>query len=458
MQSRLQDVTNTAFEDEFDNDFDTIEPNGDDENTNDGKVETARYPRSTISEYFNNEMSRMPKQCEGIRNDRNIINDERRRTSSVTISDSNNLHIEPTSSDKDGAVSFETTDIGFLSSSNIHFDRHPDCYRDRCQNRYNSMHNYLSDSDTEYPMRGTKTHINHLLDKLSLDLPPRSASETIVPIRRNVLELFASLRECKDNSRDGNKNGRNINTYAMLTQTDNERQARATNFIASETTVGESVFVESPRNRMSTVIREELLAEENDDGTTCDELTTYLITSNIRHMDLDSIFDPLLCQRLVPDLQVAAAASPEGEIVEQLDNRYAKSFDVTTRNGNIDRSRKNIPFQDEARPKDWATALEFDKKKELFGLTSSDISENVDNSIDVTIVCKSSDDDLTSSNSPESIAVTSLGESSIRAEIEIKDRSILSESIPGVLRQAPEGGNPMEEVKTSVTVKWQNDS
>lgn len=456
LQSRLHDVTNTAFEDEFDNDFDIIEPNSDNENTKNRNAETTQYPQSTVSEYFNNEMSQMSKQCE-IQNDRNIIKNDERQTSSI-ISSNNNLHIELTS--KDGAINSETTDIGFCSSSNIYFNQHPDYYHNQYQNRYSSMHNYLLNSNTEYPMRGTKTHINHLLDKLSLDLPPKSVSETVIPIRKNILELFASLRE--NNSRDKDKNGRDINIYTMLTQTDNEQHAHShtTNFITSKTTIGESIFVpELPHNRISTVIREELLAEENNDNTTCDELTTYLITSNIRHMDRDSIFNPLLYQHLVPDLQVTATVSPEGETVEQLDNRYAKSFDIAMCNSNIDHSKKYTPFQNDAQLKDWTTALEFDKKKELFGLTSSDISENVDNSIDMTIVYKSSENDLTSSNSTESTAIISLDKSSVQAEIEIKDCSILSElSVPGVLRQAPEGGNPIEEIKTSVVTKWQSDT
>lgn len=437
MQSRLYDVTNTAFEDEFDNDFDIIELNSDNENTNNKNVETAQYPQSIVSEYSNNEISQMPKQYE-IYDDQNVINDERQTSSNV--SSISNLHFEP-ASNKDRAISSETTDIGYCSSSNTHFSQYPGYYHNQYQNRYSSMHNYLSDINTEHPMRGTKTHINHLLDKLSLDLPPRSSSEAIIPIRRNILELFASLREYKSNSQDKDKNSRDINTYTMLTQTDNKQHAQShtTNFITSKTAIGESIFVESPHNKISTVIREELVAEENNDSTTCDELTTYLITSNIRHMNLDNIFNPLLYQHLVPDLQVAAAVSPEGEAVEQLDNRYTRSFDIAMCNSNIDHSKENTPFQNDAQLKDWA--LEFDKKKEFFDLTSSDISENVDNSIDMTIY-KSSENVLTSGNSVESTVIT-LDKSSVQTEVEIKDCSILSElSVPGVSRQAPEGGNP----------------
>ncbi|XP_011870211.1 PREDICTED: C2 domain-containing protein 3 isoform X2 [Vollenhovia emeryi] len=68
LQSRLRDVTNAAFDDEFDNDFDIIEPNSDNENTNDKNIETAQ---SAVLEYSNNGTSQMSKQCE-IQNDRDV--------------------------------------------------------------------------------------------------------------------------------------------------------------------------------------------------------------------------------------------------------------------------------------------------------------------------------------------------------------------------------------------------
>lgn len=448
MQSRLRDVTNTAFEDEFDNDFDILESNSDIENTNDRNVETIQYSQSTVSKCSNNETSQMQKQRE-IQNDQNVINNE--RLTSFIMSSNSNLHFEPTSN-KNRAISSKATDTGYCS--NIRFSQHPD-YHNLYQNRYSLMHNYLSDSNIEYPMRGTKTHINHLLDKLSLDLPPRSSSAAIIPIRKNILELFASLREHRNNSQK-DRNDRDINTYTMFTQTDNKQctYSHMTNFITSKTTVGKSIF-ESPHNRISTVIREELVAEENNNSTNCDELTTYLITSNIRHMDLDNIFNPLLYQHLVPDLQVVAV-SPEEEAVKQLDNRYTSNFDITMCNSNIDHSKENnIPFQNNVQLKDWTTALEVDKKRQLFDLTSLNVSENINSSIDIAVIYKSSDLKLTN-NSVESTAIASLDRSSVQAEI--KDCSILSElSVPGMSRQAPEGGNPIEEVKTSIVAKWQSD-
>ncbi|XP_018399713.1 PREDICTED: uncharacterized protein LOC108777352 [Cyphomyrmex costatus] len=454
LQSRLHDVTNTAFEDEFDNDFDIIEPNIDSENINGRNVQITHYPLPTVSKHFNNGISQMSKQCE-IQSDGNIVNDEKQTSS--TISGDCNLHFE-SASNKSRAMSSEATNLGHCSSSNIHFSQHPGYYHNQYQNRYSSTYNYLSDSSTEYPVRGTKTHINHLLDKLSLDLPPTSSSETTVPIRKNILELFASLREHRNNSQDKDKNNYDINTCTVLTQTDNERASLSTaNFITSKKTIGENISVEMPRNRISTVIREELVAEENNDGGICDELTTYLITSNVRHMNSDSIFNPLLYQHLMPDLQIAAIVSPEGEAVEQLDNRYIKNFDIAVHNSDTDLLKENNVFQDDTESKDKITVLECNEK-ECFGLTPSDMSENIDSNIDMTVIYESSENDLTSENNTESTVIMSFDKLSTQpAQIEIKNYSIVSElSVTGVSRQAPEGGNPIEEVKTLVVAKQQN--
>ncbi|XP_018058341.1 PREDICTED: uncharacterized protein LOC108693737 [Atta colombica] len=451
LQSRLHDVTNMAFEDEFDNDFDIIELNTDNENINDRNVKIIHYPQSTVSEYFNTGTLQMSKQC-GIQSDRNVVNVDEKQTSSILNSNCNLCF--DSASNKNRAISFEVTALGCCSSSNAHFSQHPSYYHNQYQNRYSSTYNYLSNNNIEYPVRGTKAHINHLLDKLSLDLPPKSL-ETAIPIRKNILELFTNLREHKNNSQDKDKNNDDINTCTVFTQTDNEQYASSStaNFITSKTTIEENISIEMPRNRISTVIREELVAEENNDGAICDELTTYLVTSNVRHMNSDSIFNPLLYQHLVPDLQITATVSPEEEVVEQLDNRYIRNF--TVHNSDIDLLKENSVFQNDTELKDRITALECDKKKEFFGLTLSDISENIDNNIDVTIIYESSENDLTSDNNTESTAIMSFDKSIQQTEIEIKNYSIVSE-LSGISRQAPEGGNPTEEIKTLLGTKQQN--
>lgn len=463
LQSRLSDVTNTAFEDDFDNDFDMIEPNSDNENTDDKNVEIT--PQSTGFGYSANGTSQMPKQ-------NNIQSDRNDEGQTSAINSNYNSHFEQ-GSDQVKAINSDTTDTGYCTGSNARFAQHLGYYHNQYQNRCSSStRNYLSSNSAEYPARGTKTHINHLLDKLSLDLPPRPPSAAAIPMRKDILELFASLREHRNNSQDKGKNDRDIDTCSVPTQTDDLSEPHAYSHTTNLVTVDDESFSKSsqiselqPRNRISTVIREELVAEENNENSNCDELTTYLITSNVRHMDLDNTFNPLLYQHLLPDLQITTAVSPEGE-AEQLDNQYAKSFGMAMMRGNdsrIDHSTENKTTlsRNDVPTKGRTSALESEESTgEFSALTDSDISGNIDNSIDVTVIYKSSNNDLMSDNSTEStIDIMSFDKSSAQqTDIKTRDYCSTELSVPGVSRQAPEGGNPVEDAKiVSVMTNRQDD-
>ncbi|KAL6266014.1 hypothetical protein P5V15_002866 [Pogonomyrmex californicus] len=457
LQLRLRDVTNSAFEDEFDNDFEVIEPNTYNETINDKNIEIAQFPHCTISKY--SEISQMIKQCEigndqGIKNEKNQIG---------FISNNCSLYFEP-SCNQNKDTSSETANIEYYSNFNTRLHQYSSCYHNQYQNQYSSTCNYISSSKTEYPISDTKTHINHLLDKLSLDLPTVSSSEESIPIKKNILELFTSLQEHRNNLQDKNKDKDNDDTCTMLVQIDNLCEQSATNLNTSKITIGENIS-ESPHNRISTIIREELITEENNDSINYDELTTYLITSNIRYMDLNSIFNPLLYQHIMSDLHIATTISSEGETVEKLDNRYAKSFDIVMHDNNINHLKKNPTLlRNNLQLKDETTVFEFDKNKEFVGLTSPTILRDIDSSsIDVTVIYKSSENDLTSGNSKlESIAIMSLDKFISVQQAEVKTEtyhSIISElSVPIVSRQAPDGGNPIEEVKTSIAIKRQGNT
>ncbi|XP_070171279.1 uncharacterized protein [Polyergus mexicanus] len=463
LQSRLSDVTNTAFEDDFDNDFDMIEPNSDNENTVDKNVEIT--PQSTGFGYSANGISQMPKQ-------NNIQSDRNEEGQISAISSNYNSHFEQ-GSDQVRAINSDTTDTGYCTGSNARFAQHLDYYHNQYQNRCSSStRNYLSSSSAEYPARGTKTHINHLLDKLSLDLPPRPPSAAAIPMRKDILELFASLREHRNNSQDKGRNDRDIDTCSVPTQTDDLSEPHAYSYTTNLVTIDDESFSKSsqisesqPRNRISTVIREELVAEENNENSNCDELTTYLITSNVRHMDLDNIFNPLLYQHLLPDLQITSAVSPEGE-AEQLDNQYAKSFGMAMMRGNdskIDHSTENKTtlFRNDVPTKSQTSALESEESTgEFSALTDSNISGNIDSSNDVTVIYKSNNNDLMSDNSTESMIDIRSFDKSSEQQTDTKTRDYCSTelSVPGVSRQAPEGGNPVEDIKiVSVMTNRQND-
>lgn len=450
LQSRLHDVTSDiAFEDDFDNDFDMIEQTSDNENADERNAEIADANRTlTVAAPSCDLNATTQVQRQMVKNGK-FADDEHRQASSIRNTNYES-HSQPTHSQAcRKPTSCEPTSTGYSTSSDARFAQRPGHYRgqfNQNQARDDTTRNYLSDNIAEYAPLGERTHINHLLDKLSLDLPPGPPPAVNVPMKKDILELFASLREHRTNWQEQDKitDARDVNTCSVVTQTDKEMSeeygyprttnlARTSGCSIDENVAGGSEQAE-PCNKMSTVIREELAADESNDSTNCDELTTYLITSNIRHMNMDGIFNPLLYQYLVPDVQVASAASPENKAVEQLDNRY----DAVTRS--FDRMERLV-----ANGEDRADGGQVRESTELLRLTPSGISANVDSNIDVTVVHKSSDNDLMSGNSMESTG-TSLGQAE-----KLHCSTLTSEiSVPRVSRQAPEGGNPVEEIKASV--------
>lgn len=467
MQSRLRDVTSTAFEDDIDNDFDMIELNSDNENTDDRNENTDdrnekndenSIPQRAVSAYPANETSQ---QCK-TQIARNTVNSEKQ----VTCTSATNPHLEP-SSNQCKAMSSEATDPKYCS--NAHFDQHPGYYHNQYKNQYSSTRDYLSYSNSaEYPMRGTRTHINHLLDKLSVDLPPRLTPEMDVPMKKDILQLFAALREHKNSSQVQDKSVHAVSTCSMPAQINNNTDERhvyshATNSAASD--ISESIPKSSeesrqPSSRISTVIREELIAEENNDSVNCDELTTYLLTSNIRHLDLDNIINPLLYQHLIPDLQVSSVPSPEVEAVKQLDNRYSRGFNAAIQCGTkIDRSTRDddVSSRVDAQTNRQTNVSESEKRNtELFSSTPSSASENANESIDITVIYKSTNE-LMLSNNAGSSSSNELFDKLLIQQVndgKMENCSAISElSFPGVSRQAPEGGNPVEEIKKPVVLK-----
>lgn len=198
-------------------------------------------------------------------------------------------------------------------------------------------------------------------------------------------------------------------------------------------------------NKVSTVIREELIAEESSNTSKCDELTTYLVTSNIRHMDVNNTCNPLLYQHLVPDLHYSHTLSEE-ETIKQLDNRYSKVFSTTISN----RLNKIHSLVE--------TNMPLENTEHFQRITPSGVSENIDNSIDLTILHNSNYNDLlTSTESTTTISIENSLVKSIESEVVENGDPITTEtSILVLSRQAPDGGNPTEDNRKSL-VKHQED-
>ncbi|XP_054000911.1 C2 domain-containing protein 3-like [Hylaeus anthracinus] len=450
LELRLRDVTNTAFEDDFENEFDLNEPNSDNEN-NDYK--NADSMMSATAANYTNKICQLPKSDKKLLHNRDIIengnqivssgNEIRKRSSEPYISHNATVSYEQI---KPGASTMSSYSKQSLSNDN-------------CQIQHRSEHlmqniKTLDNNFADYPERGTKTHINYLLDKLSLQFPPQSRSTTTIPIRKNTTGLSKNLPQ--DNSSQGsNKCSQELRVCTVPTQTDDLDQQNIPAFkgqLINRFTNGDDACINrnSPEvsaqsqvtNKMSTVIREELVAEENNDTSKCDELTTYLVASNIRHMDLNNIFSPLLYQHLVPDLHYSNT-SPEEEAIEQLDNRYTKAFStsIDTRLNKV----QNLMEIDGS----------FPENAEQFRMTPSGVSGNIDDKIDLTVLHKSSYNDLLSSNSTESTATISPEKTSIKSiDTDTTENNYPTSSQTSVLvlsRQAPDGGNPIEDATKPLT-------
>lgn len=458
LQSRLHDVTNTAFEDEFDSDFEINESSSENEYTDNRNTETLG---SATAVTHSSETSQIPKRCTAQSDQAGAIS---KKQSSSPTENNDNLHLESISNQS--TINLKATDTGYSSSSNTR----PSQYPKHCQNSCDSTHNNLSDSSTEYPVQGTKTHISHLLDKLCLDLPPRPLAGVNIPIKRDIVNLFTKLREHRNNLQDKKEN-RGVDTCSVPTQTDNMSaqyvylnaiNQQAFNMSDERGSVSRLTNESRSCSKISTVVREELVAEENDDAE-WDELTTYLISTNIRYRNLDDMVNPLLYQHLVPDVQVTSVVSPEEEAVEQLDNRYARSFSATMSRGTIERlTEDNTVFPVDTPMKSQTNLSKSEENTELCA-TPSDVSEKISGNIDVTVIHKSSDNDLTSSNgiivteSTTTASFDKLPMQEVNAETENYCFAISKSVVPDVSRPAPDGGNPVEEVKTATMKRQVNE-
>ncbi|KOC59278.1 C2 domain-containing protein 3, partial [Habropoda laboriosa] len=458
LESRLRDVTNTAFEDDLENEFDLNDPNSDNENI-DSKIDDPIVSIATTD--CSSRICQISQLDKRLLHNTVITENENQNISRET-NNQNSLPQTYISCNK--ATISEITKPNSPKTSNSYSKRN--LSNDNCQVQHQSEHlmkkiRTLDNTFTGYPEQGTKTHINYLLDKLSLQFPVQSHLSKTVPIRKSVTNLLTNLQQSNNNLQDSSKCSKEVKICTVPTQTDNINEQTIKNL---ESTVTDCVTKgvadtcdnrNSPEvsmnsqiaNRMSTVIREELVAEENSNTSKCDELTTHLLTSNIRHMDLNNIFNPLLYQHLVPDLYYSNA-SPEEETIKQLDNRYSKVFSTSISN----RLNKVCNLVE---------TNEHFENAELFRMTPSGVSENIDDSIDLTVLHKSSYNDLLASNSTESTTTISAEKSLIKSiDSEIIENGDSTSSETSVLvfsRQAPDGGNPIEDNRKPLIIQQKDD-
>lgn len=438
LKSRLHDVTSTAFEDDLENEFELNELTSDNGN-NDHKIIDPVVSIAAMD--YNNKICL----------DRNIKENENENISNETTKFNIQNFLSKTYISCDNSVSCEI--IKHNSKILNSYDKR-NLLNDNSDIQQQNEHlvqniKTLDDTFIDYPKQGTKAHINYLLDKLSSQFPAQSYLTKVMPMEKDITNVLTNLpnNSCLQDSNE------ELKIFTSHTQMDNIKNSvnPVTNSMSREVDISDQdssdiSFHSQIANKMSTVIREELIAEENSNTSKCDELTTYLITSNIRHMDLNDICNLSLYQHLMPDLYYPHT-SLEEETIKELDNRYSKEFNVSKNKLNKihDLRGTNISIEN----------------TEHFRTTPSGISENIDSSIDLIGFHDTNYNDQLINNSTESTTTISIANSMIKSidseMIENGDSISFETSDLALPRQAPDGGNPIEDNKKSVIIQQENE-
>lgn len=457
LQSRLHDVTENAFEDDFENDFemnDQIdEPESNGVDTSPKSVNTALNPKET-----------------------SVLPTSNTILSMVTTNHS--LDVNTTSyRDKNPSSSSESRNLCSSSATNTMAvdSNFSDTGYSTC---YNKSSNYFlndpysansSDREEEHPIKGTKMHVNHLLDKLAsqLNVPPPIPMDTF-PTKINIMDLLSNL-QCNNNNyfQNGrsNQEARRIPDNGVGHSQEAFSSDEPPNKIESSEEKTQTA-TNSEKNKVSNVIRQELSQEEEEgnDSVEFDELSAHLMATNVRHKDTENVFNPLLYQHLLPDVQLSPNSfscsvtqdvqnrntTPDGEAVQQLDNRYTETFNAAINSG-LSRLRKMMEkknaFSDNKSQKQKKSLFE-SENSDVFRSLPTSVSEDVDGNIDITVIHRPCIDDLMASNSSESVSSVSMEKFIEKQSSETDDENTLTSSETStstISRQAPDGGNPIEE-------------
>lgn len=484
----MHDVTENAFEDEFDNDFEA------NEQLTEKECSGVQRANSKSSESADTAINKS-ENCLPLTNTNHSAEINSTSHRDEIPSSSNDVHNHCSTSSATNTMTMDTnfSDTGYSTSYNIRSAQH--FLNDRSNTH--SVHSY--DREEDNPIKGTKVHVNHLLDKLSSQLNTPPATLGMLPMKINIMEFLSNLQPSNNNNSffQSDRSREQINRTSqdeinrrseeilhrrgqdqssLVTQSNIEeiRHSHDENSTCSIPTSAQSLAdhfrsesvvssTSQNRNKISNVIREELAAEEENDSAEFDELSTHLMAANFRHVDVDNVFNPLLYQHLLPDVQLSPNSyscsvsqdvqnrntTPEGEAVQQLDNRYTENFNAAINSG-LSRLRNlienNALANSDNNSPNQRSLFENDSSG-VFRSTPVGVTEDVDGNIDVTVIHRPSIDDLMASNSSKSVSSISIDKLTER-QPETDDENTLTSSESSastISRQAPDGGNPVEE-------------
>ncbi|XP_066588812.1 uncharacterized protein [Prorops nasuta] len=417
LKSRLYDVTNSAFNDDFENDYNLNEINNEEdvEKSNEeiakGTVEAASSWSTIITSDKMDNRNTEYQPC--------AQNSNRASNQPPCLVNAREASFNEQLSTKDNK---QKTNNGPAINFN-HQTRHT-LLREVNVDRGLLQQGQTQLAYKDYPKKGSKVHIDQLLGELSFPFSTRLSSS----------ELTATGSCNKQHYERKNY----IGEY---------------NHLLTETSAAS--VTDKKLEKMSTVLRQELVADENDDNDfKPDDLSTYLIASNVHHTDLKNTHDCLLYRRhfLLKDDQEKDVENShefcleERPVVRHLDSIYACCNDlnedmVATTTAVV--QRNNVFLDNNVNEgSNHAT-------KQPLTICNKEREDSEDNPETV------SSSDSTTTMSLDRVLLSLLDSSDV--DISQTHGGTIVES-PGILeesdlytttitssRQAPDGGNPMED-------------
>lgn len=428
-------MTSNAFEDDFDNDFEIPENDEDydDNNGNTGNNEAWLKMPDSINNVPKQESNKPAQQTTSENNcsETNLTADTGYSTSSTNIqfSMTNGYHQHRTT--KEDHVNEFINNSKFTFNQNINGNSHNEQRFESAVNEDNKTTLVSPARNDDYPTRGTRMHISHLLEQLStqLTLPQSLPAMTNPPMKRNIMDLISSLRKHNNNYSNDLKCNREANVRTVPTQTEsnyvNNSSLLLNNQVSSEAEVNQDDEIPAKTQK-----RGETITDDNNS-----------IGLNVCHMDVDRILHPsipgtLEINQVLDDSRHSLTTTPDND--NTINTQYSDDTD----------SKDIINKQSFTASSTMSKELKINKC-ESSRVTPSGLSENIDRNINLTVIEKSGNDDVMANNSMEStISIISL-DNAIQTDTDIDENIEINlsatTSVSNVSRQAPDGGNPIED-------------
>lgn len=460
LQSRLNNVTSTAFDD-LEKEFDFLEAEMTENNGNNGNsVPTTSAVVSSVENRSSSQPQHsLPRSNPTLMESQRLPlleNQSTRATittnhcNSVTTNDTNVSRSNPTN----GCNKENSTKSSLGSKIEVNFQ------------------STISLTNTsEDPIAGTRTHINHLLDKLSEQL---TAPLPSYAPKKNIMDFLSTLRLNNNNFQNNGKCNRELITPPQCVSSqnvgNNVQPTESSETSESAGTSNESPIASENSHKISSIIREELVADDTNDQAECDDLTAHLMTSNVRHMDFNNILNPLFYEHLIPrlsdeglPLNVDNQEASNGETIpeiDRLDNKYLESFKTMANNG-ISQAQSGSSSGSSSNQNTYTIDGKNEETASCSFLRETPPGVPVNANVNIHVHVKSSEDEATPSNCTDSTTTFSWEKSSARTndgDVEENTSSSSSFESPTLtdLREAPEGCNSVEDTKKIANSK--NDS